>query len=154
LSKRLKRRIHDICGLSNLSREDRVRKAQAILDDSDYKQKVCNQIVGASHRDVYKALKSIVDAVQLSPEQEEQAELERDHPEKLDPTEVAPRKSKPVKMVPVTDQREVTWLMNASTEPLKEEPRDAYDSGPGYSQEEIEALIAGSYDPTNFDRYR
>lgn len=139
MSKRLKRRILDICGLNNLSREEKVHKASAILADSDYKQKVCNQIMGASHRDVEKVLKAIL-VIKLSKEDEEIAELEMDCPDKLDPPTQMTRKKKLIKMVPLMDQREVTWLINATNKPLEGESKTS-DNYSIYSQDEISELI-------------
>jgi hypothetical protein len=140
LSKRLKRRIHDVCGLNNLSREDRVRKASAILSDPEYKQKICNEITGASYRDIEKALKSIV-ATKLSEEDEEHAELERDHPEKLDPTIGRVRAVKPIRLAPVLDKKEVNWLINASNKPLAEDEPQRQKDYPSYSPAEIAELF-------------
>ena len=147
MSKRLKRRIFDICGLNNLSREDKVRKANAILADSDYKQKICNEIVGASHRDVEKVLKAVA-TTKASREEQELAELEEDCPEKLNP-ELEPtlRKRKALRMTPVTNQREVNELINATSEPLEDKPKKPKNVD-FYSPEEIARIIAGNYGPT------
>lgn len=153
MSKRLKRRIYDLCGLSNLSKEDKVKRANAILSDYDFRQSICNQVVGTSHRDIEKILKAIV-ITKLSAEEEENAELERDNPEKLHPELSIKRSVKPTKMVPITDQKEINWLINASNQPLEEdEPKQPRDY-PSYSTEEINALLNGSYDPADFDNRR
>lgn len=148
MSKRLKRRIFDICGLTNLGREAKLSKAKAILADPEFKQKICNQIVGASHRDIEKVLKSVL-VTKLSKEEEEAAELERDCPEKLNPDIKLGRKKKKAKMVPVTDQREINWLINATNEPLEDKLKAPTDY-PCYSQAEMNAIIAGTYDPKDF----
>lgn len=137
MSKRLKRRIFDICGLTNLSREDKVRKANAILADSDLKQKVCNQIVGASHKDIEKALKAVVATKAPSKEDEEAAELERDYPEKLDPDIKLGRKVKSLRLMAYTNQREINELINATNEPLVDRTEATSPNYSSYSENEI-----------------
>lgn len=137
MSKRLKRRIFDICGLTNLSREDKVRKANAILADSDLKQKVCNQIMGASHKDIEKALKAVAATKASSEEDEEAAELERDYPEKLDPDIKLGRKVKPLRLMAITNQREINELISATNEPLVDRTEAISPNYSSYSEDEI-----------------
>lgn len=139
MSKRLKRRILEVCGLANLGREEQVLKANSILADSDFKQKICNQIVGASHKDVVKALKAIA-TTKVSKEEEEYAELEQEQPEKLNPELTLGRRKKALKLAPITNQKEINELINATNEPLADEvkPREKYST---YSFEEIQELV-------------
>jgi len=151
LSKRAKRKIHEVCGLNDLSREAKIRRASEILADSDLKQSICNQVVGTSHRDIEKVLKAIV-TTKLSDEDELNAELEREQPEKLHPETKSSRKVQPIRMVAITNQKEITWLINASNEPLEQDDPKPILDRPSYSQEEINALLNSSYDPADFDR--
>lgn len=150
MSKRLKRRIYDLCGLNNLSKEDRIRKANSILADYDYRQTICNQIVGASHKDIEKALKAIV-TTKLSAEEQENAEIERDNPEKLHPEFKVKRTVKPTRLAFITDQKEINRLINASNEPLEEDAPKQHRDYPSYSKEEMSALLDGSYNPADFE---
>ena len=119
-----------------------MRKAHAILADSDLKQKICNQVVGASHKDIEKALKAVVATKAPSAEEEEVAELERDHPEKLDPDIKLKRKVKPIKLIAITNQNEINKLINATSESLaskEEAARTDYVNYSSYSEEEMKA---------------
>jgi hypothetical protein len=84
LSKRLKKRIQELCGFLNLKREEKLRKANEILKSTELKQAICNQILGASFKDIEKTMMGIINERQLTEEQEEQIELEQLSPEKFD----------------------------------------------------------------------
>jgi hypothetical protein len=84
LSKRLKRRIQELCGLLNLKREERLRRANEILNSTELKQAICNQILGTTFKDVEKTMVGIINERQLTEEQQEQLELEKSNPEKFD----------------------------------------------------------------------
>ena len=96
-------------------------------------------------------LKAIV-ASKFSAYEEEMAELEKEHPEKLNPGIGAIRKVKPTKMAPVTNQKEINELINASSAPLEEVRAKQLTDYANYSQEEINALLNCDYDPTKFNR--
>ena len=80
------------------------------------------------------------------------AELEKEHPEKLNPSVGIIRKVKLTKMIPITNQKEINELIHASTAPLKEVKAKQLTNYTSYSQEEINALLVCNYDPTKFNR--
>lgn len=95
--------------------------------------------MGASYKDIEKALKAITVSKQTE-EEEEIAELERDNPEKFNP-DVFIGKKKIAKLVPVINQREVNELINATSEPLVDEVR-ARERHDTYSEDEIRDLLS------------
>ena len=80
----MKRRIHELCGLINLERTEKIRIANEILNSTELKQAVCNQILGTTFKDVEKAMEAILRERQLTEEQLEILELEKQVPEKFD----------------------------------------------------------------------
>lgn len=84
MSKRLKKRIQELCGLLNLKREERLRRANEILNSTELKQAICNQILGTTFKDVEKTMVGIINERKLTEEQQEQLELEKTNPEKFD----------------------------------------------------------------------
>lgn len=81
----MKRRIQDLCGFDNLSREERLSRANEILNSTELKQEICHQILGTSYKDVERAMESIIKERQLTPEQEEEKNLREIAPEKFEP---------------------------------------------------------------------
>jgi hypothetical protein len=71
LSKQLKKRIHELCGLDNLERDAKLVRASEILNSVEIKQYICNTILGVSYKDVEKAMLSIMQERQLTDIEEE-----------------------------------------------------------------------------------
>lgn len=67
-----------------LSREDRLFKANEILNDNDIKQAICNQILGCSFKEVERVMLSIINERQITEAQKEQLELQESAPQKFD----------------------------------------------------------------------
>lgn len=156
LSKRLKKRIQEVCGLTNLSREDKARRALAILNDNEEKQRICNELLGTSFKDIEKTLQEIVSSKKFSTkEQREEQEILEEYPEKIHgPTKPTVNKS-PVTMEYLLDQDEVNSLIDASNAPIIDEVSTQQDTNyPTYSQREVIALVDGNYDPAHFQRRR
>jgi len=105
-----------LCGLQNLSREERLSRANEILKDTDLKQSICHQILGCTHKDVEKSMLAVVNERQLTEEQVEQLELEEMAPEKFDP--------------------EITFKVNKSASNVPKEVR--YGT---YTREQVHALL-------------
>jgi len=59
LSKKLKKKIEEICGLKDLAWEARQDRAKQILASSDWKQSICNELLGLSFRELEKTLSSV-----------------------------------------------------------------------------------------------
>jgi hypothetical protein len=120
LSKRLKRKLHELLGLDDLSRELRFKRAREILNDSDYKQEICNENIGVSHRDIDKVLKEILKdkkgslAEQLAIEYDIELPVEEDEPE----VKIQRTKKKLFTML-LLDTDEVNELLKASDTPLQ-----------------------------------
>jgi paraquat-inducible protein B len=120
----LKRQIQELCGLNKLSRDERLIRANEILNSPDLKQAICNQILGISHKDVERAMLAVINERQLTKRQEELVELSASNPEKFDYefefklNNKAPDK-KPKTGYRTYTQEEVQKLLEASRTPYK-----------------------------------
>lgn len=59
MSKKLKKKIEELCGLANLGWEARQERASDILANNEWKQQICNELQGLSFRDLEKHLSSV-----------------------------------------------------------------------------------------------
>lgn len=140
MSKRLKRRILEICNIQNLSRKEKAKRAAEILFDSAQKQKICNEIIGVSYKDIEKALKDMA-SLRVPEELSEENELMAICPEKLNPGAKPTRQNKPIKLIPILDPKEVLNLINATHEPIKDKvktPKKRNVSSPHESDADID----------------
>ncbi len=151
MSKRLKRRIQEICGLTSLKKEERAKRAQQILSDTNEKQAICHQIIGASYKDIEKALRSIVD--DKRPSYEEEFEQEHFQEEPVKPSKPQ-RNVTTIPMEQLLDQDEVNALLSESSMSIVEQRSEYTDRGDyeTYSFEEVAALLEGTYHPAMFRR--
>lgn len=157
MSKKLRKRIRELCGLEGLERSERRRQAQQILDSPELKQQICNQMLGLSFRDIDKTMRNVLAENQPTPEEQEESELRRIAPHKFDPDAILESR------IPRTGRKKVTYktltreetrkLIEASNKPIENEPRPKpkYDT---YTFEEVQALLAGNYHPDMFKRKR
>jgi hypothetical protein len=60
LSKKFKKKIENLCGLTNLDWEARQKRAEQILCNSSWKQQLCNDLQGLSFRDLELFLQGVV----------------------------------------------------------------------------------------------
>lgn len=156
MSKRLKRRIQEECGLSSLGKEERTRRVHEILDSTDEKQAICNKIAGVSFKDIEKALKDLI-SNKRSKEEQTRVELEEEVPYKLHPEmEVKSRPATANSLVPLLDQAEVNRLVNESvtSKATEQAAPVAPESYLTYSFEEVAALMACNYHPSMFKSRR
>jgi hypothetical protein len=152
LSKKLKRRIQDLCGLQSLSREDRLLKANEILNSNDLKQAICHQILGCTFKDIERAMTAVIKERHISEEQAEQLELESTMPEKYDlelDFKVNKHASNNVQDVryraPTRD--EVARLIAASNAKYEPPTGPSYESDyPPMSRERCEQLVREHYE--------
>jgi hypothetical protein len=72
LSKKLKKKIEDLCGLANLDWESRQERAEQILANNDWKQQLCNELQGLSFRELERYLSGV-----LSERQKKEENYER-----------------------------------------------------------------------------
>jgi hypothetical protein len=141
LSRRLKRRILELCALNNIGRDDKIRKAREILSDHERKQAICNENVGISHRAIDKVLRELVESKVV----DEEADESRDpHEEEIASTPV--RVHKPLKLVPLFDQDEVNRLLRASQKPLDDldRPASVNPKYTTYTEEEVREALRNS----------
>lgn len=150
LSKKLKRRIQELCGFNDLEREERVIRANEILNSTDLKQSICHKILGTTFKDVERAMEAIIKEKQLTPEQREEAELRKSHPEKYEPEFDADfefKVNKKAADAPKTSgyrtysREEVAELIAASKAPTPPPTPIERSSYPTYSKEQVRELL-------------
>lgn len=153
LSKKLKRRIQELCGFNKLEREERLSRANEILNSADLKQAICNQILGTTFKDVERAMEAIINERQLTPAQEEELELQQAAPHKFDPDfEFKINKkaaSQPKRYAPAYrtyTREEVAELIAASNAPFIPPPPVERKDYPTYSREQVEQLMREHYE--------
>lgn len=59
MSKKLKKKIEEICGFKDLDWEARQVKAEQILASSEWKQSICNELIGLSFRELERTLSGV-----------------------------------------------------------------------------------------------
>jgi hypothetical protein len=59
LAKKLKKKIEEMCGLVSLDWEARQQRANQILASTEWKQKLCNELIGLSFRELEQILSGI-----------------------------------------------------------------------------------------------
>lgn len=153
MSKKLKKRIRDLCGLDALSKEARVKKCHELINDTQFKHSLCNQVLGLTFKDIDKVLKDEIENKKpLTHEQKVFKVLTEQVPEKIDPSILEFKRE--ATSIPLGYYRpsEVLALINA--EPITERPESTWNPStiPTYVLEEVTALVAGTYDPRNFPK--
>ena len=153
MSKRLRKRIRELCGLEGLDKLERHRLAESILDDVQFKQSLCNQVPGLSFRDIDRTMKNVLaESPNIKRDQEEE-ELRKIAPQKFNPgvENILPRRKNKRTEYRTLTPEETRKLLEASEKPIKQEKKakKEYDT---WTLEEVAALIAGTYDPKNFKR--
>jgi hypothetical protein len=88
LAKKLKKKIEQICGLDDLDWEARQRRATQILASTEWKQRLCNELIGLSFRELEQTLSGVAS---------ERQKKEDNYDKKLKIYEENKRKSKPVR---------------------------------------------------------
>lgn len=123
LSKKLKRRIQELCGFNDLNRADKVSRANEILNSAELKQAICLKILGTTFKDVERAMEAVLSERQLSASQIEELELRDIAPDKFD--------------------HEFEFLVNKQAADVKKQS-SPYRT---YTQEEVTKLLAASNAP-------
>jgi hypothetical protein len=149
----LRRRILELCGFKGLERNEKVKRANEILKSAELKQSICNQIMGATYKDIERTMIAVLNERQLSPLQEEENELKELAPEKFDPTvsfkvnqDVSDRK-KPISYRSITKE-ECIALMAASKAPCEKEVPTPMVDYPTYTRAQVEEMMARHYKHT------
>ena len=166
MRKKLKKRIIEAFGLNGLPRDERVRLARHIVRDDKEKQRLCNEIMGLSFRDIEKVMASIINEKKFSRNEEEE-ELMELAPEKFNSAPIRPPSLKEREEQEVfrpkssssqyrnPTREEVQWLLEQSKKPVENPdpppPRKDYDT---YTMEEVAALLRGDYNPEHFKHLR
>jgi len=151
LTKRLKRRVMEACGLSDLGREDRILLAQEIIESSDLKQQICNDVDGLSFRDIEKVLSEILKSKAERSSKKDKRKSKDTNEQDFDSESIDLPEEEPVAIVRkklklqyLIDQDEVNLLIEASLAPpvvkstISTEAR--YDT---YTQRECNDLLSG-----------
>ena len=142
MSKRLKRRVRELCGLDSLSKEDRLLRAKEILENNKIKQKLCNQMPGLTFKDIDRTMEAVLEERYPTDKELEELELRELAPEKFEPP--IPAIDRPPKTEgpwrPLT-REDVARLMAASKKPVESEPVVTYTDYHTYSPEEVQVLL-------------
>lgn len=157
MSKRLRKRIRELCGLENVERSERRKRAQDILDSIEFKQKLCNRVPGLSFRDIDKTMQNVLsDNQPTTKEQEEREELKRVAPYKLDPDfdfRARKRATREITYEMVTKE-EARRLVEASERIISHDYEFHHREYDTYTPEEVAELMGCEYQPTKFKRRR
>jgi hypothetical protein len=132
--------------LINLAREEKLSRANEILSKSELKQAICLEIQGCTHKDVERAMLSIINERQLTEEQKEQLELEKQAPQKFDPDIEFPIQKKlsgdfKSMRYKALSLEETQTLLAANSKPVEEKPKTQNPSYHTYSREEVERMV-------------
>lgn len=154
LSKKLKRRIQELCGFNDLERDERVNRAHEILNSSELKQAICHKILGTTFKDVERAMEAVIKERQLTPSQEEELELRESHPEKYESDFYPEVEFKVNKQAADTKKssgyrtltrEEVAALIAASNAPIQSPPIVERQDYPTYTREQVQELMRDHY---------
>jgi hypothetical protein len=150
-----------LCGFNNLEREEKIRKANEILNSADLKQAICHQILGTTFKDVERAMEAVINERQLTEYQQEILELQEQAPEKFDlEFDFKLNKSASDRHVKTSQyrtytQEEVAELMRASFDKPKEEvPKSTPIDYEPMDRETAERLVREHYEYKERERLR
>lgn len=150
LSKKLKRRIQELCGFNELDREERVNRAHEILNSTELKQAICHKILGTTFKDIERAMEAVIKERQLTPAQEEELELRESHPEKYEPEfdpelefKINKKAADPVKSTGyrTLTREETAALIAASNAPYEPPAPVERVDYPTYTREQVQELL-------------
>jgi hypothetical protein len=148
LSKRLKKKIQDVCGLTDLPREEKLLRASEIITSTELKQAICNQVLGISFKNVERTMQAIIDDRRPSRHEEEMRELEEVAPYKLQKEDLFPstKKYKQTKYGSYTKD-EIARLLAASVAPVEYKEKEiARHEHQTYTLDQARALLEGRTD--------
>ena len=141
-----------------MDREAKVARAHEIINSTELKQQICHQILGTTYKDIVKAMMSVINEKQLTPEQEEEQELRETYPEKYEPefdpliefkvnkhaADPSRKKGNPYREY---TREEVADLIAASeSEWIPPEKPAARQDYPTYSREQVESFMRDHYE--------
>ena len=86
-----------MCGFKDLNREKKLIRANEIINSTELKQTICNQILGTTFKDVERAMISVIDERQITEVQQEELDLQNIAPHKFDDFEIKIAKKIPAK---------------------------------------------------------
>lgn len=145
-----------MCGFNDLEREEKITRANEILNSTELKQAICHKILGTTFKDIERAMNAIIDERQLTETQREELELRKSHPEKYEEEAYDPHvdfiKNKqvasPEKSVGgyrTLTREECAALIAASNAPFEPPPPVERRDYPTYTREQVEALMRDHY---------
>jgi hypothetical protein len=136
--------------LVNLNREEKLLRANEIINKTELKQAICNEILGCTHKDVERAMISVINERILTEEQKEQLELEKHAPQKFDPDIEFPIQKKLNGNFKQSQYRTLTLeetqaLLATNNKPVEEKPKTQSTNYHTYSREEVERMVREHY---------
>lgn len=143
-------------GFNNLEREEKITRANEILNNTELKQAICHKILGTTFKDIERAMNAIIDERQLTETQREELELRESHPEKYEDQAYDPhvdfiknqRVASPEKSIGghrTLTREECAALIAASSAPFIAPEPVKRASYPTYTREQVEALMTEHY---------
>lgn len=153
MGKRLRKRIRELCGIDNLGREEKHKRAREIIDDYEFKQSICLKAPGITHLDIERTMKVVL--AERKVETEEQA-LRRIAPQKFESQQEYKIKKTKKFTYKCYTREEVRKLIERSKQPLEQKPAKPIDYSKisSWFPEEVAALIDGMYHPKKFKYLR
>lgn len=140
-----------MCGFNDLSREERIVRANEILTSTDLKQSICHQILGTTFKDIDRVMRAILEERQLTSDQQEELEIRKTMPEKYEPDfdpaiefivnkKAADPKKSGIQYTNYT-REEVAELINAPEVTFVEPAPIQSRNYPTYSREQVQELM-------------
>ncbi len=146
LSKKLKKRIREIAGLDRLSKDERVGRAYALVDDIDFKQRLCNRVPGLDYKTIERCLKSIISSER--PKATDEEILRSTNPEKFEGLGVViPLCVKRLPKLTTYTLEETLALINAPEVSSENKPKFDRSKYSTYSLEEVQILLKDEHSP-------
>lgn len=141
MSRKLKKRIRELCSLDRLTKDERIKRCQDLLRDNDAKQNICLQAPGLTFKVLDRVLRSEINS-RRPPSEEELIynEIQESQPEKLDPEIPLVRKKKAIKQGFYT-KKETLELINAESVATRKEESTQPDSFDTYSPEDMKDFL-------------
>ncbi len=112
---------------------------------------MCNQMIGLTFKDIERAMTAVLEERQPTEREQEELELRELAPEKFEPfiPQIDRPQAREISYRPMT-REECAWLLAQSNKPIeKEPPVETNKTYRTYTQEEVQALLRGDYDPQN-----
>jgi hypothetical protein len=150
-----------LCGFNSLERDERLKRANEILNSTELKQEICHQILGTTFKDVERAMLAVINEKQLTPDQQEELELRKAVPEKYEP-EFDPDLEFKINKKAADPKRETGYrtltreecaaLIAASNAPFEPPPPVERKDYPTYTREQVQELMKDHFEYKNREK--